>query len=283
VVDDKPYLVYTEWNGITDSINGDTRYKSCVVYCPEDHSVRRFPTYMETEGACVVGSRLYAVLGNDYIGIGICELDCNEVNFGTARTVHKELEVGADIDMMFTPGLYRCKNAAKAKTIRHLPNIAGLTDAGFTLEIVNTGLNHIRQTIFSNNFWMNDAVVTRGFNYNYGFAEWYVYHLEKAEKNNMYQTVFAKIEATVPTGDFNKGTGKNFVLDFSKSVPEGYALYAANIDCEFKGSYYTLPFINDFGKCSLNIQRIANNQIILRSHDEWGKCIFWVTGFCKKM
>ena len=284
ILDDIPYLIYTEWNGITDAINGDTRYKSCVLFSPADKSVRRFPTFQEVENACVIGNQLYFAIGNEYIGVGLYEIDCKEVHFDTARTVHEEIAVGADLDMMFTPKRYRSKNAKKSQTIKHLPNISSVKEAGFTLDIENTGLNHIRQTIYSNNFWTPDFIYVRGFNYDYGWGEWYCLSANNADKNHTYQISFAKFEnIKVPTGNTEKCVGGSVTLDFSPHVPDGYGLYSANIDCEYQGKYYTLPFVNDYGKCTLRILRIVDNQITIRSNDDWGTCTFWVTGFCKRI
>jgi hypothetical protein len=187
MMDGKAHLIYTEWNGIADQIdsggklvyNGDSRFKSCVLYAPETGELHRFPTFQEAEGACVAGNELCFVLGNEYFGTGVYNMSCSEEHYDTFATVHREIPTGENLNQMFTPGLYRSKNAGKTKTLVNLPNVQAIKDAGFYMEIWNVGLNHIRQTIYSDNFWDTDIVLTRGYCFDYGWGPWYKYNMTK--------------------------------------------------------------------------------------------------------
>lgn len=187
VINDEPNLIYTEWNGLTDQIesggkliyNGDSRFKSCILFNPVKKTVLRCPTFMEAEGGCVIDNRLVMFFGNEYFGVGIHNMDSEETYYDTFATVHREIPTGESLNQMFTPGMYRSKNAGKTKTLRDLPNVSAIRDAGFYMEIRNVGLNHIRQTIYSDNFWDANIIMTRGYSYDYGWGYWYKYSLEK--------------------------------------------------------------------------------------------------------
>ena len=186
-IHDEPYIIYTEWNGITDQIdaggtlvyNGDSRFKSCVLFNPVKKTILRCPTFMEAEGCCVVENQLVMFFGNEYFGVGICNMDSKQTYYDTFATVHREIPTGESLNNIFTPGFYRSKNAGKTRTILNLPNVEAIKSAGFYMEVQNVGLNHIRQTIYSDNFWDSDIILTRGYSYDYGWGYWYKYCLQK--------------------------------------------------------------------------------------------------------
>ena len=185
---DSAFMIYTEWNGITDQIdkngtlvyNGDTRFRSCIIV-PTDREERihRFKIYYEIENACVIENELYYLIGNEYIGYGTSILDMDDKNDETSETIYQELATGCDLNSILTPGRYRSKNGGKSATIQHLPKIGSFSEVGFYLEVKNAGLNHIRQTIYANDFWDTDIICTRGYSYDYGWGHWYKYKLEK--------------------------------------------------------------------------------------------------------
>ena len=180
-LDDEAYIIYTEWNGITDKIesggklvyNGDSRFKSCILFDPVTKDIMRCPTFMEAEGCCIAENQLFMFFGNEYFGIGSHNFDIEETHFDTFQTVHREIPTGESLNNIFTPGRYRSKNSGKTKTLKDLPNVEGIKDAGLYLEVMNVGLNHIRQTIYSNNFWTANAFFTRGYSFDYGWGPWY--------------------------------------------------------------------------------------------------------------
>jgi len=187
MLNDEPPIIYTEWNGLTDQIysggrlvnNGDSRFKSCILYNPVKKTLLRCPTFMEAEGCCVVEYQLVMFFGNEYFGIGTQNLAAEETYYDTFATVHREIPTGQSLNRMFTPGFYRSKNAGKTQTLADLPNVSAIKDAGFYMEIQNVGLNHIRQTIYSDNFWDSDIILTRGYSYDHGWGYWYKYNLQK--------------------------------------------------------------------------------------------------------
>lgn len=187
VIKDEPYIIYTEWNGLTDQIesggrlvyNGDSRFKSCILYNPVKKSVLRCPTFMEAEGGCIVENQLIMFFGNEYFGVGIHNMNSEETYYDTFATVHREIPTGESLNNLFTPGFYRSKNAGKTKTLRNLPDVNAIKEAGFYMEVLNVGLNHIRQVLYSDNFWDSNIILTRGYSYDYGWGCWYKYNLTK--------------------------------------------------------------------------------------------------------
>ena len=181
MIDDIPYMIYTEWNGLTDQIivngklvnNGDSRFMSCILFNPSSKKIMRCKTFQEAEGMCIVKNQIYVILGNEYIGFGAYNMDVGQEYFDTFQTVHREIPTGESLNNIFTPGRYRSKNSGKTKTLKDLPNVEGIKDAGLYLEVMNVGLNHIRQTIYSNNFWTVNAFFTRGYSFDYGWGPWY--------------------------------------------------------------------------------------------------------------
>jgi len=187
IIHDEPFMIYTEWNGLTDKIesggkliyNGDSRFKSCILFNPVKKSVLRCPTFMEAEGGCVIDNRLVMFFGNEYFGVGINNMDSEETYYDTFATVHREIPTGESLNNLFTPGFYRSKNAGKTKTLRDLPDVNAIKEAGFYMEVLNVGLNHIRQVLYSDNFWDSNIILTRGYSYDYGWSYWYKYELKK--------------------------------------------------------------------------------------------------------
>lgn len=182
-----PFVIYTEWNGLDDQIdsggklvyNGDSRFKSCVLYDVVNKTAMRCPTFQESEGCCVVGNEMYMFFGSEYIGVGVWNMDINEEHFDTFAMVHREIPTGESMNNIFTPGMYRSKNAGKTRTLKDLPNVDAIKTAGFYMEVKNVGLNHIRQTIYSDNFWDTDIVITRGYSFDHGWGHWYKYNMTK--------------------------------------------------------------------------------------------------------
>ena len=106
--------------------------------------------------------------------------------------------------------------------------------------------------------------------YRYGGGEW-----EMSEMNG--KMIFGEFEHR----DFPAGTEVS--LDLKKMIPEGYALYSANVGFIRNGSTEReLPTMNAKGACIARIIRISKTKVIVKSSEAYTDCTFRVTGFCRK-
>ena len=126
VINDKPYMIYTEWS------DEKWVFKSCVLatfYPDGGMDLYRCETPYETESVCQVGNHLEFVFGNVWIGGAVWYMSemYNRQFVGTVKNVKIEANNNKDIDCTgFIPEDYDMTAACvnfKTKTWRALPYV----------------------------------------------------------------------------------------------------------------------------------------------------------------
>ena len=120
VLDDTPYMIYTEWK------DSEIGFKACAFVSPNE--IYRCPTELEVEAGCIINGKLQLVYGNTFIGGA--SWDMNELKmktvYGTVKNIEIPINTNIDLDFSkYVPAGYELVSAnvsfKKEKYWRTLP------------------------------------------------------------------------------------------------------------------------------------------------------------------
>lgn len=139
---------------------------------------RKVATEYEVEAADIVGNKIVFACGQVWLNFAEAFLDVPDVS--DSQVTRHSIPSGADLDYYKTPGTYFSQNAGISASLSHIPDFSQYY--GFTLEVMRSGYDNVRQLLYTNNFWSTGSIYTRGYAVTPKlWGEWFLLTGSKAE------------------------------------------------------------------------------------------------------
>ena len=156
IYNDTPYMIYNVGEPV-----GSGWWGAYIVSFDANGLIfaRKVATEYEVEAADIVGNKIVFACGQVWLNFAEAFLDVPDVS--DSQITRYSIPSGADLNDYKTPGIYFSQNRGITESLSNIPVNAEWT--GFTLEVMRSGYDNVRQIMYSSSFWEHSAIYIRGY------------------------------------------------------------------------------------------------------------------------